>query len=110
MVRAERIRLEQVLVNVLGNALDALVDTPGPVIMLTVADRDCAIDLDIADNGPALPDAIAASLFQPFNSSKEDGLGLGLVISRDIMADFGGELLHLPSETRTTFRLRMVRP
>ena len=108
-VRAERIRLEQVLMNLLGNALDALADQPEPAIALSIAATARRVDLDIADNGPALPAAVAASLFQPFNSSKEDGLGLGLVISRDIMADFGGALLHVPAERGVVFRLRMVR-
>jgi two-component system C4-dicarboxylate transport sensor histidine kinase DctB len=108
-VRAERIRLEQVLMNLLGNALDALADQPEPAIALSIAATARRVDLDIADNGPALPAAVAASLFQPFNSSKEDGLGLGLVISRDIMADFGGELVHVPAERGVVFRLRMLR-
>jgi two-component system C4-dicarboxylate transport sensor histidine kinase DctB len=108
-VRAERIRLEQVLVNLIGNALDALADQPEPAIELKVGAGKRWIDLDIADNGPPLPPAIAASLFKPFNSSKEDGLGLGLVISRDIMADFGGELVHIPAKRGVVFRLRMLR-
>jgi two-component system C4-dicarboxylate transport sensor histidine kinase DctB len=108
-VRGERIRLEQVLMNLLGNALDALADQPEPAIELRIATTARRVDLDIADNGPALPATIAASLFQPFNSSKEAGLGLGLVISRDIMADFGGELLHVPAERGVIFRLRLKR-
>ncbi|MBY8828581.1 sensor histidine kinase [Hephaestia mangrovi] len=109
LVRAERIRLEQVLVNLLGNALDALEDTPEPVISLAVAASSDIVDLDIANNGPMLPDAIAGSLFQPFNSSKEDGLGLGLVISRDIMTDFGGTLTHVPADHGVVFRVRLMR-
>lgn len=109
LVRAERIRLEQVLVNVLGNALDALADQPEPLIEIAASEDGNRIDLDIADNGPALPPAIIASLFKPFTTSKEDGLGLGLVISRDIMRDLGGDLVLEPSDRGATFRLRMAR-
>lgn len=108
-VRAERIRLEQVLVNLIGNALDALADEPEPIIDFKVSAGKRWISLDIADNGAPLPSKVAASLFKPFNSSKEDGLGLGLVISRDIMSDFGGELAHIPVEGSVVFRLRMLR-
>ncbi|MGN6621691.1 MAG: sensor histidine kinase, partial [Sphingomonas sp.] len=108
-VRAERIRLEQVLMNLLGNALDALAETTDPQIDFSIiADKDW-VELDIADNGPAIPPAIIASLFKPFTSSKTDGLGLGLVISRDIVADFGGELVHMPVERGVLFRLRLRR-
>lgn len=108
-VRAERIRLEQVLMNLLGNALDALAETADPQIDFSItADKDW-VELDIADNGPAIPPAIIASLFKPFTSSKTDGLGLGLVISRDIVADFGGELVHIPVERGVLFRLRLRR-
>lgn len=109
MVCAERIRLEQVLVNLLGNALDALVEQPRPTIEIRAAANGQWVDVEIIDNGPAVPPEIAASLFKPFNSSKEDGLGLGLVISRDIMTDFGGELVHVPAESGAIFRLRMKR-
>ncbi|MGN6278125.1 MAG: sensor histidine kinase [Sphingomonas sp.] len=109
LVRAERIRLEQVLMNVLGNALDALADQPEPLIEIAASEDGNRIDLDIADNGPALPPAIIASLFKPFTTSKEDGLGLGLVISRDIMRDLGGDLVLKPSDRGARFRLRMVR-
>lgn len=109
LVRAERIRLEQVLMNVLGNALDALADQPEPQIEILVGMEGHWIDLDIADNGPALPPPIVASLFKPFTTSKEDGLGLGLVISRDIMRDLDGDLILVPSDHGATFRLRMVR-
>jgi two-component system C4-dicarboxylate transport sensor histidine kinase DctB len=109
LVRAERIRLEQVLVNLLGNALDALIEQPGPTITIRAAAAGQWVDVEIADNGSAVSPEIAASLFKPFNSSKEDGLGLGLVISRDIMTDFGGELVHVPAERGAIFRLRMKR-
>ncbi len=89
-VIAEQVRLEQVFVNLLQNALDA--SGKGARIRISLAVRDHMIEVGIADNGAGVSDAARASMFQPFFSSKRDGLGLGLVISRDIMTDFGGEL------------------
>ena len=61
LVRAERIRLEQVLVNLLGNALDALIDQPDPEIVIGVTASDRRVEVDIADNGPALSAAVRTS-------------------------------------------------
>lgn len=91
-VKAERVRLEQVLVNLLQNAIDALESTPGPQIRIG-AERDGGqVAIVVGDNGPGLPESVMAALYTPFVTTKPRGLGLGLVISRDIVADFGGAL------------------
>ena len=69
--------------------------------------RDNRVEVSIADDGPGLSEAVRETLFQPFSSSKRDGLGLGLVISRDIMADFGGELVAGSPEKGALFILRL---
>jgi two-component system C4-dicarboxylate transport sensor histidine kinase DctB len=91
-VLAQRVRLEQVLVNLLQNALDALAEQPGGVIRLGVQATSRKVRITVADNGPGVDPATAASLFTPFVTTKASGLGLGLVISRDLVAEFGGEL------------------
>lgn len=91
-VMAERVRLEQVLVNLLQNALDALDGTSTGVIRLEVMRAGSKVRIRIEDNGPGMDTAIAEGLFTPFVTSKVSGLGLGLVISRDLVADFGGDL------------------
>ncbi|MBC7634595.1 MAG: sensor histidine kinase [Acetobacteraceae bacterium] len=107
-VMAEDVRLEQVIVNLLQNALDA--GGPGVEVEVTHAVHRDWLELTISDNGPGLSPQAKASLFQPFSTSKADGLGLGLVISRDIMADFGGELVSndVPKGASFTMRLRMA--
>ncbi len=91
-VLAGRVRLAQVLVNLLQNAADAVRGRPGGRVRLEVRRSAGRVRISVQDNGPGLSPAIAADLFTPFTTSKPDGLGLGLVISRDIVADFGGEL------------------
>lgn len=90
-VLAERFRLEQVIVNLLRNAVDATRDVPDPQIdiILVVGER---VVLSVFDNGVGIADLDA--LFEPFYTTKSagDGLGLGLAISSSIVADLGGRL------------------
>jgi two-component system, NtrC family, C4-dicarboxylate transport sensor histidine kinase DctB len=104
-VVAEEVRLEQVFVNLLQNALDA--SGKGARIRISLAVRDHMIEVGIADNGSGVSDAARASMFQPFFSSKRDGLGLGLVISRDIITDFGGELVVASPKQGALFIVRV---
>ena len=90
-VAGDRVRLEQIVVNLLQNALDALDGVAGPRIAIT-AHTDETIELVVADNGAGIDPAIADALFNPFVSGKPAGLGLGLGIARDIAREFGGEL------------------
>ncbi|MFC0199219.1 sensor histidine kinase [Paracoccus rhizosphaerae] len=110
-VRAEAVRLEQILVNLLTNAHDAQEGRPDPRIRIALDEGPAAIDLTISDNGPGISAEMAAQLFTPFATDKPQGLGLGLVISRDIARDFGGELDVLPpAEGRgAAFRLTLPR-
>lgn len=91
MVLADRIRLEQVIINLLRNALDALRDTEEPRIelILTVADRATLL---VRDNGHGLTNL--EDLFEPFYTTKKpgEGVGLGLAISSGIASDLGGRL------------------
>ncbi|MDJ1156660.1 ATP-binding protein [Chelatococcus sp. SYSU_G07232] len=92
-VVAERVRLEQVLVNLLQNALDALVGRPDPRIGVAVEAGHESVHISVRDNGPGIASEVMAALFTPFRTTKPSGLGLGLVISHDIVAEFGGELV-----------------
>ncbi len=91
-VVAGRIRLEQVIVNLLQNACEALEDTADPVVNISASVDDDWVWLRIRDNGPGLDPRVLSQLFTPFVTTKENGLGLGLVIAHDIMRDFGGDL------------------
>ena len=89
-VGGEHVRLEQVLVNLLQNALDA---TPrGGTIAIEVAVDAETCRLIVTDSGPGIDADIADTLFQPFATTKQSGIGLGLAISLDIMRALGGDL------------------
>jgi len=92
MVLGERIRLEQVLVNLLQNAFEAVEKRVQGLVTLTVRDMGDTVEIAVADNGPGLAPEVERGLFTPFLTTKPQGLGLGLVIARDIAAGFGGQL------------------
>lgn len=87
-------RLEQVLVNLVGNALDAMEGAPERALSISARREGERILMHVKDRGPGLSDAVRAHLFEPFFTTKEtgSGLGLGLAISAGIVADFGGTL------------------
>lgn len=91
-VLAGRIRLEQILVNLLQNALDAIRDESDPRIWISVVAGEARVTMTVRDNGPGLEAQARETLFMPFVTTKEKGLGLGLVISGDIAREFGGSL------------------
>jgi two-component system C4-dicarboxylate transport sensor histidine kinase DctB len=106
---ASRIRVEQILVNLLQNALDALQSRPHPRIEVGHTASAETVQLCVRDNGPGLDPAIRATLFMPFATSKEKGLGLGLVISSEIARELGGHLKLTPSVEGACFTLTLPR-
>ncbi|WP_409018026.1 ATP-binding protein [Caballeronia sp. LZ035] len=93
-VRCEDLRLEQVLINLVGNALDAVASCDRPRIVIELAVRADTIELTVRDNGPGIPADALPRLFEPFFTTKEmgQGLGLGLAISSAIARDYSGTL------------------
>ncbi|WP_087689962.1 sensor histidine kinase [Pandoraea sp. PE-S2R-1] len=98
-VACESLRLEQVLINVVGNAIDAVVSVPQPQaqpsIWIDVDADDQWARIYVRDNGPGIAEAHIPRLFEPFFSTKEggQGMGLGLAISSSIAQENGGQLV-----------------
>ena len=91
MIYGDQLRLEQVIINLLRNALDATKSSPTPAIDIILAAGETVV-LTVRDNGEGIEDLEA--LFEPFYTTKEpgDGVGLGLAISSGIINDLGGRL------------------
>jgi two-component system C4-dicarboxylate transport sensor histidine kinase DctB len=85
-------RLEQVVVNLLQNALDAVQGRPDPQVGLEIVEGPEEVAVEVRDSGPGMPEAVRAQVFDAFFTTKSDGLGLGLAIARGIVEDCGGSL------------------
>nr|WP_255511247.1 ATP-binding protein [Zobellella iuensis] len=112
LVQAEAIRLEQVLVNLLGNALDALEGRPSPEVRIHWRQYRDQVQLSLEDNGCGIPPEQMEQIFDPYYTTKAPGkgLGLGLAISYNIMQDLGGQIrLSSTPDRGTTFNLRFNR-
>jgi nitrogen fixation/metabolism regulation signal transduction histidine kinase len=86
-IAADQAQIEQVLINLIKNAVEASLETGGAVEILWTVDGDMA-EVVIRDGGPGLPDS--GNLFVPFFTTKEDGSGIGLFLSRQIVEAHGG--------------------
>ena len=88
------VQLEQVLVNLIRNALDAVTDVEHPIIQISVHAVDDVVRIEIADNGPGIAPELIDRIFDPFVTTKPvgKGLGLGLSITYGIVQDFRGRI------------------
>jgi two-component system sensor kinase FixL len=101
LILADRVQIQQVLFNLLRNAMEAL-DTPGPgktpSLSVTVRLLDTeTIEIMVEDNGSGISPDVEQRLFKPFTTEKPGGMGVGLSISRRIMEAHGGELRYAAS-------------
>lgn len=93
IVLVDKVQIQQVLINVMRNAMEAMRDSEHrELVVRTFLNDDGAIVIEVSDTGPGISEEIAARLFQPFVSSKPGGMGIGLSISRRIVEAHGGEL------------------
>jgi len=101
-VRGNRVQLQQVILNLVLNAAEAMGETGVPAKKLVVETRDNAVfaTIAISDSGPGLPDEVKDRMFQPFFTTKAQGLGLGLSICRSIVAAHGGKLNAVSNANR----------
>ncbi|KTC59271.1 MULTISPECIES: ATP-binding protein [Pseudomonas syringae group] len=106
----DQTRLEQILVNLIGNALDAMFNQPAPELWLTGSIEDGRYRLRVRDNGHGVDTETRKHLFEPFFTTKpgEQGLGLGLTLSASLAAAAGGSLsAEHPGDGGTTFVLSL---
>jgi C4-dicarboxylate-specific signal transduction histidine kinase len=104
--QGSRVQLGQIVVNLIMNACEALVEQPGERrVTVATRTRGDRVELGVEDNGPGLSASVASRLFEPFVTTKPEGLGMGLAICRSIAESHGG---RLSAETPLTGGFRMV--
>jgi len=100
-VYADPIQLQQVILNLVRNAIDAMADAPEDrreVVLTTREATDGEVEVTVADYGTGLAPEATEHLFNPFFTTKASGTGLGLAISRSIVRAHGGRLWHTPND------------
>jgi signal transduction histidine kinase len=111
-IHGDRVQLEQVLLNLVHNAVDAIAVAGRPQGHVRVVARSQSapprVEIGVLDNGPGIEGQLAEKLFDPLTTSKQDGLGLGLSISASIMEAHGGRVwLHSGEPGATEFRFSL---
>ncbi|WP_264798013.1 sensor histidine kinase, partial [Acidocella aminolytica] len=96
-VIADKVQVQQVLVNLIRNAMEAMHDSPTRELLISTAPlADNMIRIDVADTGHGIAANIMSQLFQPFITTKATGMGVGLSVSRTIIEAHGGRLWASP--------------
>lgn len=95
-VEVDPVQIQQVLSNLVRNAVEAVKAAGGGWIRVATRRTDGAVAIDVGDSGTGIPDAAITGLFKAFTSNKRSGLGLGLAISRTIAQNHGGDLVVDP--------------
>ncbi len=110
-VRCDTYRLEQVLVNLMANAMDAMRASRTRLLTIAAAVSADRAVVRVSDSGPGIPLELNEHLFEPFFTTKApgEGLGLGLVISSQIVREFGGTLRAVPSTSGAVFEFDVAR-
>lgn len=91
-VVVDRVQIQQVLINLMRNAVEAMKDSETKELTVTTRQANDRLSVEVADTGPGISEEVAARLFQPFVTTKAGGMGVGLSISQRIIGSHGGEI------------------
>jgi two-component system sensor kinase FixL len=109
-IYVDDVQIQQVLVNLVKNSMDALVQAgiKNGLITISVTQRDAELDVSVTDNGPGVPEKNRERLFEAFFTTRDQGVGLGLSICKSISAAHGGKLKHSsPKDGGSRFTLSL---
>jgi PAS domain S-box-containing protein len=113
LVLGDRVQLQQVLLNLMMNACDAMADQPATtrkMIIATTLTPEARVQLSVKDSGVGVPPSRLEQIFDPFVTTKEHGLGLGLAICRSIVSAHGGRLWALNNPEKGASVLMVLDP
>lgn len=106
LVSIDKIQIQQVLINLIRNAVDAMEKAPRRSLTIRTVTQPDEMEIQVIDTGAGIPPEMADKIFQPFTSTKSAGMGVGLSISRNIVEAHKGRLWHDPNpEGGTIFHL-----
>jgi C4-dicarboxylate-specific signal transduction histidine kinase len=110
-ISCDSVEIEQVMVNLINNAIDAGKNTPEPWVRIHAFDDSDQVVIRVIDSGPGVPAEIEARLFEPFFTTKEvgEGTGLGLSISKGILTQHKASLQLNRAMEHTCFEIRFQR-
>ena len=107
-ILADQVQVNQVLINLVKNAMEALEVIPDPVVQIAVKRIFDNIAIEIRDNGPGIPEENLGKIFLPFFSTKSGGSGIGLSLCRQIIRNHGGQItVQSETEKGSIFRLML---
>jgi two-component system sensor kinase FixL len=92
LVLIDRIQIQQVLINLIRNAIEAMLSSQKRELSIATELQDDEVSVTLRDTGPGLPPEVLENLFQPFNTTKEKGMGIGLTICKSIVEAHGGRI------------------
>ena len=88
----DKVQIQQVLLNLVRNAAEAMDGSPHRELSIATARAGGMVEISVTDTGPGLPESVRARLFQPFVTTKPNGMGIGLSVSRNIIEAHGGKI------------------
>ena len=107
-ILADKVQIQQVLLNLLRNAAEAVANQKSGEIALLTEANAATLQISVVDNGPGLPDEVRDKLFKPFVSTKKTGMGVGLSICHTIITAHDGHLWTEPNpDGGTIFRFTL---
>jgi C4-dicarboxylate-specific signal transduction histidine kinase len=111
LVTVQPTQIQQIIVNLVTNAIEALQDQPVTNRLIGIRTRRDGPDhvlIDVSDNGPGISTELLPSIFAPFTTTKSEGMGLGLSIVRSIVESHGGHIAAIPRQPRgMIFQIRL---
>ena len=108
IINADRLQIEQIIINLISNCLYALVNIKNPQITITLSDEVNRVHLTISDNGIGISKEIKDNIFVPYFTTRKDGSGIGLTLSKSIIEAHDGSI-HFKSKTgKTSFIITFI--